>query len=320
LDKKSLVTRIKDKALSLGFDAIGITGPEILQNARRDLQQYLRENRQAGMKWLAETENERTDPRAFFPEAKSVIVVAQNYFRKRENPILPEGYGTISIYARGRDYHKVLRKKLKLLQTWLSDLEPGSRTRIFVDSFPLMEKPLAMQAGIGWIAKNTILIIKGKGSYFFLGGLLVNLSLPVDQPLTEDYCGSCRQCQKACPTGALDAAFKIDSNKCISYLTIEHRERILSELQPSLGNLVFGCDICQLVCPWNQRFARSTRETDFRNRFRRAELDLKKLSRLSKDDYENLFDGTAVRRSGYQRFMENVKIALNNWRIKKPER
>jgi len=312
LNTDSLAILIKQKALSLGFNAVGITGPEILDSAREDFRQYILEGRHAGMKWLAESENIRTDPRALFPETQSVIMVAVNYYRKRETAILPPKFGTISIYARGRDYHKVLRNKLKKLQRWLGEAVPESNTRIFVDSFPIMEKPLAMRAGIGWIAKNTTLIIKGKGSYFFLGGLLLNLSLPVDSPLTEDYCGSCQKCQEACPTGALDAPFKIDSNKCISYLTIEHPGSIDPMHHQSMDNLVFGCDICQMICPWNDRFASSTDESDFKNRFRRSELSLKKLVNLSKDQYEKFFEGTPVRRSGYERFRENVRIALNN--------
>jgi epoxyqueuosine reductase len=303
----------------MGFDAVGITGPEILHKARKDLRKYILERRHAGMKWLANSEVSRTDPRALFPETQAVILVALNYFRKRESYILPDKFGTISIYARGRDYHKVLGKRLKKLQNWLSETVPESRARIFVDSFPIMEKPLAMQAGIGWIAKNTTLIIKGKGSYFFLGGLLLNISLPEDRPLTEDYCGSCQKCQQACPTGALDSPFKIDSNKCISYLTIEHNGSIDPVYHPPQGNLIFGCDICQMVCPWNNRFARSTTENDFKNRFSRPSLNLKRLSKLSKEQYEKLFEGTPVRRSGYRRFRENVRIALENLKSQKSE-
>ncbi|MCK4892562.1 MAG: tRNA epoxyqueuosine(34) reductase QueG, partial [Calditrichia bacterium] len=194
--------------------------------------------------------------------------------------------------------------------------EPTSQGRIFVDSFPIMEKPLAMRAGLGWIGKNTTFLIKGEGSYFFLGGILLNLDLNPDLPISEQFCGSCNKCQTACPTGALDVPFRLDSRKCISYLTIEHHGNIDNRLQEKMKNLIFGCDICQIVCPWNQRFAKTGKEEDFKSRFKQRDLSLKSLGKLSREQYEKMFEGTAVRRSGYNKFLRNIRIAQANKGIK----
>ena len=307
-----LSIKIKQQAKSLGFSAVGITNAEILEESRQDLKKYLEQGREAGMSWLKETAEQRADPQAFFPETRSVVMVALNYFRKREKSILPSDYGTISLYARGRDYHKVMRKKLKSLYQWIRSDEPTSQGRIFVDSFPIMEKPLAMRAGLGWIGKNTTFLIKGEGSYFFLGGILLNLDLNPDLPISEQFCGSCNKCQTACPTGALDVPFRLDSRKCISYLTIEHHDNIDNRLQEKMKNLIFGCDICQIVCPWNQRFAKTGKEEDFKSRFKQRDLSLKSLGKLSREQYEKMFEGTAIRRSGYNKFLRNIRIAQAN--------
>jgi len=304
--------KIKTYAGSLGFDAVGITHAEVLFKSEQDLKHYIKENRQGTMSWLANTAEQRLHPKAYFPEARAVVMVALNYFRKREKFVYPADTGTISIYARGRDYHKVMRQKLKSLYHWVCEKIPSSRGRIFVDSFPIMEKPLAVRAGLGWLGKNTTLLLKGKGSYFFLGGILLNLDLEPDPPLTEEYCGSCQNCLVACPTGALDTPYQLDSQKCISYLTIEHHGSIENHLQDKMENLVFGCDICQMVCPWNQRFATHSRVQDFKNRFKKREISLRRLDQLSPHQFEKMFEGTPVRRSGYKNFLRNVRIAQKN--------
>ncbi len=306
----SLSHKIKECALSYGFTAAGITGPSLMIDAGGKLDRWIIEGRQGQMDWMANRAAERADPRAFFPDAESVLVVAMNYYRDDEKFILPDGLGTMSIYARGRDYHKVMRKKLSRLLKDIQKLEPETQGRVFVDSFPLMEKPLAVRAGIGWIGKNTLLLIKGKGSYFFLGGILLNLPLHQDVPLADEYCGSCNRCQSACPTQAL-SPFRIDSRRCISYLTIEHDGKIDPGLQKKMGGYIFGCDICQMVCPWNH-FAQDTGEDDFRSRFKETQLDLDNLSGLSQDEFKRMFEGTPVRRTGYQNFIRNVKIAGRN--------
>ncbi len=313
-------TSIKKKALSIGFDAVGITGAEPLASAAEDLHRFLREDRHGDMNWMETTGDQRPAPASFFPEAESVIMVGLNYYRRREKMIFSPTLGSISIYARGRDYHKILRKKLKKLLAWIQEQEPAAEGRVFVDSFPIMEKPLAVRAGLGWIAKNTTLILKGKGSWYFLGGILLNLSLEPDEPLHEEYCGSCSRCLEACPTGALTAPFRLDARKCISYLTIEHQGAIDPVYQEKTGNYIFGCDICQMVCPWNQRFATETREPEFRNRFTGQQLNLKKLSRLTRSQYENMFEGTPVRRTGFERFQRNIETVLRKLDRPAPEK
>ncbi|MBN2366707.1 MAG: tRNA epoxyqueuosine(34) reductase QueG [Calditrichaeota bacterium] len=309
---KNLAQDTKNRALQLGFDAVGITGADLMDSSSADLNKFIDENRHGSMKWLADTAIQRSNPAAFFPEAQSVVMVALNYFRKKEKMIYSPELGTISIYARGRDYHKILRKKLKNLLEWIAEREPATRGRVFVDSFPIMEKPLAVRAGLGWIAKNSTLIIKGEGSYFFLGGLLLNLPLPPDEPFSAEYCGSCTRCLKACPANALTAPAQLDARKCISYLTIEHHGDIHPDYQQKLGNYIFGCDICQMVCPWNRRFATESGEVAFKNRFSGQKLNLKRLTRLTREEYEKMFAGTAVRRSGYERFRQTLEIALGN--------
>ena len=307
----TLKDKIKNLALESGFSAVGIAGTEYLADAARNLQQMVSQKRHGEMDWLAATLKERPDPTAFFPGAKSILMVAYNYYRKEEPFFLPEDCGTISVYARGRDYHKVVRGKLKKLLSHIKELAPNTEGRIFVDSFPIMEKPLAVRAGLGWIGKNTMLIMKSRGSYFFLGGILLNLPLPADQPFSGDFCGSCNRCQQACPTGALTAPYQIDASRCISYLTIEHRSAIDPAFHSAMGNLIFGCDICQMVCPWN-RFAQDSTESDFFSRFSANDLLLSRLSSLSKQEFEKMFEGTPVRRAGYERFRRNVEIARKN--------
>lgn len=308
----ALAAEIKNAAQRLGFDAVGITDAEPLVEAGQNLQHYIQEGRQGNMDWLERTFHQRFDPKAFFPEAKSVIMVVINYFRQEEMAIFPKESGNISIYARGRDYHRVVRYKLKKLLDWICEKETSAKGRIFVDSFPLMEKPLAVRAGLGWIAKNTNLILKKRGSFFFLGGILLNLSLPPDDPFTGEYCGQCQRCLTICPTRALTAPFQIDARRCLSYLTIEHRGEIAEKFYPSLRNFIFGCDLCQLVCPWNQKYAETCSEKDFQTRFSASQLSLVKLKSLTAEQFKEMFSGTAVSRLGYQRFKRNVHIAWQN--------
>ncbi len=310
---KSIKTALKQQALKLGFQAVGITDAETLHKHAGHLQRWLEEGYHGTMDWMATTGEKRADPRAFFPETESVLIAAYPYFRSREPLQTPPSIGNISLYARGRDYHKVLRKKLKQLLNWLTQREPKTKGRIFVDSFPILERALAQKAGLGWIGKNAMLILKGKGSWYFLGGILLNLPLPPDEPLTTDYCGTCNRCISACPTRAIVAPGVVDARRCISYLTIEHEGEISPEFHSAMGNHIFGCDICQEVCPWN-RFASDTQETDFFSRFSPEELNLVHLQNLRQKEFEQMFEGTPVRRTGHRRFMRNIQIALGNLR------
>lgn len=308
---ETIVEHIKHKARELGFSETAICDAEPLQDPGQRLLEWLGRGYQGTMDWMSRTRAERAAPRSFFPEAQSIIVVAHNYFRENEPVLRPERQGNISIYARGRDYHKVLRKKLHSLLGYIQTLLPETRGRICVDSFPLLEKPLAVKAGIGWIGKHTNLIIKKKGSYFFLGEILLSAKLPPDPPLAADYCGTCNRCQVACPTGALDEAYVLDARRCISYLNIEHRGEIEPRFHEGMGNWIFGCDICQAVCPWN-RFSAHTGERDFDNRLPDEWFDLKQLAQMSEKEFRNWFAGTPVLRTGYANFKRNVQIALKN--------
>lgn len=308
---KELVKQIKQKGRELGFTDIAICNAEPLEEAGERLLTWLGRGYHGDMEWMARTAKERADPKGFFPGAQSIIVAAHNYYREDEAVLRPPGEGNISIYARGRDYHKVLKKKLKELLKFIQTLLPETRGRVCVDSFPIMEKELAVKAGIGWIGKHANLIIKKKGSYFFLGEILLSVKLPADEPLTTDYCGTCNRCQLACPTAALEEAFVLDARRCISYLTIEHKGEIDPQLQNGMENWIFGCDICQAVCPWN-RFSAHTEERDFDNRLPDDWLDLSRLLEMSEAEFKKIFQGTPVLRAGYEGFMRNVGIAREN--------
>ncbi len=308
---QEIAEKIKQEALSQGFAAVGFCDAEPLTDASPLLEKWLADQFHGTMEWMARTRHERAAPRSYFPDAQTVIVVALNYYRENEAVLRDSEQGNISIYARGRDYHKVLRKKLKRLLGYVQTLLPEAHGRVCVDSFPVMEKALAVKSGIGWIGKHTNLIIKQKGSYYFLGEILLSEKLPIDAPFSFDHCGNCNRCQVACPTNALDDAYILDARRCISYLTIEHKGDIDSALQNGMENWVFGCDICQAVCPWN-RFSTQTEEADFASRIPDEMFDLRRLQKLSENEFLQLFEGTPVRRAGYQNFMRNVNIACGN--------
>ncbi len=302
---------IRQAALALGFDAVGFTSADPLEDQRDLWRWWLKEGYAGTMQWLLDSGERRLDPRSYWPQAQSVIVVALNYFRSSEPLERPAQEGNISLYARGRDYHRVLRKKLKHLLRQIQQWVPEAEGRPAVDSFPLAEKPLAVRAGLGWQGKHTNVILKGRGSYFFLGELLLNLPLPPDSPFEHDHCGTCTRCIEACPTRAIVAPYVLDARRCISYLTIEHQGEIDPALQPGMGNWVFGCDICQAVCPWN-RFATDTREGDFASRVPEWLWSLEAQLALSEAQFLKIFEGTPVRRAGYRRWQRNVRIALAN--------
>ncbi len=302
---------IRQAALDLGFDAVGITSAEPLAEHLARWRWWLKEGYAGTMHWLLESGERRLDPTSYWPQAQSVVVVALNYFRSKESIERPPTEGNISLYARGRDYHRVMRKKLKRLLRLIQQWVPEAEGRPAVDSFPLAEKPLAVRAGLGWQGKHTNVILKGKGSYYFLGELLLNLPLPPDSPFEYDHCGSCTRCLDACPTQAIVQPYVLDARRCISYLTIEHTGEIEPALQPLMGNWVFGCDICQVVCPWN-RFATPTRESDFASRVPGELWLLKAQQQLTEAQFLQIFEGTPVRRAGYHRWQRNVTIALKN--------
>ncbi len=266
------------------------------------------------MDWMAETFERRADPRALMPGAKSLVMLGLNYGPKGD-PLAPLGRkdcAAISVYARHRDYHDVVRGKLKELAAFLvaaARPEPAD-VKVFVDTAPLMEKPLAARAGIGWQGKHTNLVSRAFGSWLFLGAILTDLELPPDEPET-DHCGTCRACLDVCPTNAFPAPYRLDARRCISYLTIELKGPIPRAFRPSIGNRVYGCDDCLAVCPWN-RFAKKGREAKLAAREDLDAPSLAELARLDEGGFRALFAGGPIKRVGRQRFLRNVLVAIGN--------
>src|SRR5579875_458801 len=253
-----LASRIRDKAAALGFDGVAFAPARLDEAAKRNLAEYVRRRYHGDMAWMAETLARRGDPQALWPAARSVIMLAMNYAPKGDPLFLvprPER-GNISIYARGQDYHDLVKRQLKALAQWLAE-SSGGAVKVFVDTAPVMEKPLGQAAGLGWQGKHTNLVSREHGSWLLLGCLMTELELEPDPP-TRDTCGLCEACQVACPTNAFPAPYRIDARRCISYLTIEHDGPIPRDLREGIGNHVYGCDDCLSACPWN-KFAVSAR-------------------------------------------------------------
>jgi epoxyqueuosine reductase len=306
-----LKSAIRDRALALGFDAVGFAPAALADAARDNLGRYLAEGIHGDMGWLAAKADRRGDPRALWPEARSVIVLGMNYGpAETPNAHLGEAaHGVVSVYARGRDYHDVVKSRLKALARWLAESRP-CQVKVFVDTAPVMEKPLAEAAGIGWQGKHTNLVSRDFGSWLFLGEVFTDLALEADAP-HEDRCGACQACLDACPTAAFPAPYRIDARRCASYLTIEHKGPIPRELRPLLGNRIYGCDDCLAACPWN-KFARPTAEPALLARSELTAPRLAELAQLDDAGFRRLFSGSAVKRLGRDRFVRNVLIAIGN--------
>jgi len=296
---------IKEKASVLGFLLCGITKAELMIEEAKNLEKWLSQNYHGDMSYMTNHFDKRVDPTVLVPGCKSVISLAYNYFSpvKQADEDAPK----LSMYAYGKDYHKVVRKKLNLLFENIKAEFGNVNGRVFVDSAPVLERDWAKRSGIGWIGKNTLLIHPQKGSFFFLAEIILDLDLAYDSPMS-DYCGTCTRCIEACPTDAIDAqGYVMDGSKCISYLTIEHKEDIPSEFQGKMDNWMFGCDICQQVCPWN-RFAQPHEETEF--------IPKEDLLNMKKEDWQNmtqstfdaLFEGSAVKRTKYEGLSRNIKF------------
>jgi epoxyqueuosine reductase len=302
---------IRAEALAIGFDAVGFAEARLAERARADLAEYLARGHHGDMGWLAATAARRGDPQTLWPEARSVVVLGVNYAAAGD-PLAatadPEG-GAISVYARGRDYHDTVKRRLKALAGWIAARWPGA-LKVFVDTAPVMEKPLAMQAGLGWQGKHTNLVSRDFGSWLFLGEIFLSLPLTPDRP-EQDHCGSCRRCLDACPTDAFPAPYRLDARRCISYLTIEHKGPIPHQFRAAIGNRIFGCDDCLAVCPWN-KFARAAQQPDFLPRQALTAPRLAALAKLDDAGFRALFAGTSVKRTGRDRFLRNVMIAIGN--------
>jgi epoxyqueuosine reductase len=307
-DAKAL---IRERALALGFDAVGFCAAELGPEARSRLAAFLSAGQQGDMGWLAERAEQRSHPQALWSEAKSVIALGLSYAPDGDplETLAFRDRGTISVYARNRDYHDIVKGKLKHLAQFLV-ARFGSEVKVFVDTAPVMEKPLAERAGIGWQGKHTNLVSRRHGSWLFLGEIYTTLELAPDEPHV-DRCGSCTRCLTACPTNAFPAPYRLDALRCISYLTIEHQGPIPHELRPLMGNRIYGCDDCLAVCPWN-RFARVTREAKLAARDDLLAPRLAELAALDDAGFRQLFSGSPIKRIGRNRFVRNVLIAIGN--------
>jgi len=307
----TLVERLKQQARDEGFDAVHVTKAQSESQTASRLRHFIAEAFHGDMGWMAETEHRRSDPRILWPEAKSAIMLALNY-GQGGNPLdrlAQRGDGVISVYAQGRDYHDVLKGKLKRLAQWLAH-EAKAEVKIFADTAPLMEKPLAARAGLGWQGKHTNLVSRELGSWFFIGAILTTAELPEDESET-DHCGSCQACLDICPTNAFPAPYQLDARRCISYLTIEHKGHIAREFREAMGNRIYGCDDCLAVCPWN-KFAQVASEAKLKARGDLVAPSLADLLKLDDAAFRAKFSGSPIKRTGRDRFLRNVLIAAGN--------
>ncbi|HXE24491.1 MAG TPA: tRNA epoxyqueuosine(34) reductase QueG [Roseiarcus sp.] len=314
LRRSRLLARLRDKAHALGFDACRVTSADAPAFARERLAAWLGEGAHGDMAWMAETFERRADPCKLMPEAKSIVMLGLNYGPGADplEALRRPGRGAISVYARNRDYHDVLKGKLKELASFIAAAARPDEAdvKVFVDTAPLMEKPLAQRAGVGWQGKHTNLVSREFGSWLFLGAILTDLEFTPD-PAEEDHCGQCRACLDACPTSAFPAPYRLDARRCISYLTIEHKGPIPREFRSAMGNRVYGCDDCLAVCPWN-KFASQGREAKLAARADLAAPPLRELAQLDEAAFRSRFAGGPIKRIGRARFVRNVMIAIGN--------
>jgi epoxyqueuosine reductase len=312
-DLEALLQNIRQWASELGFQQIGITGVDAGEHEAY-LQQWLDAGYHGGMAYMARHGSKRARPQELVPGTLRVISVRMDYLAQDTQPLeilAAPDKAYISRYALGRDYHKLVRRRLSALATRIETEAGGGHYRAFVDSAPVLERAAAERAGLGWIAKNTMLINADAGSWFFLGEIFTDLPLPVDPPHSSKHCGSCTACLDICPTAAFTGPFQLDARRCISYLTIEHHGSIDPQLRPLMGNRVFGCDDCQLCCPWN-KFAKATDERDFKPRHGLADAELVTLFLWDEATFLATTEGSAIRRIGYERWLRNLAVALGN--------
>jgi len=307
----AIKTALAKEARAQGFDAIGVTRPDAIGEAKTYFERFIAEGQHGDMDWLAGTAARRTDPQVLWPDARAVIMLGMNYGPDRDPlEILKErAAGAISVYAQGDDYHELIKSRLKAIARWLV-ANAGGDVKVFVDTAAVMEKPLAASAGLGWQGKHTNLVSRENGSWLFLGAIFTTLELPPDAP-EIDHCGTCQACLEICPTKAFPAPYQLDARRCISYLTIEHKGPIPRELRAAMGNRIYGCDDCLAVCPWN-KFAQAGREAKLAARDALRTPKLAELARLDDTAFRALFSKSPVKRTGRDRFMRNVLIAVGN--------
>ncbi len=302
---------LRDFALGEGFAGFGVTRPDAVPEMGARLAEFVGQGRHGDMGWMAERMGWRGDPAALWPEARSVVMLAELY-TPGHDPLAVLGQrdrGAVSVYAQGRDYHDIVKKRLKRVGRWLID-QAGGEIKVFVDTAPVMEKPLAAAAGLGWQGKHTNLVSRELGNWFFLGAIFTTLELAPDVPGT-DSCGSCRACLDACPTGAFPAPYQLDARRCISYLTIEHKGPVDVALRPALGNRIYGCDDRLAVCPWN-KFAVAAGELRYHGDGSLQAPALADLSQLDDAGFRARFSGSPIKRLGRGRFLRNVCYAIGN--------
>jgi epoxyqueuosine reductase len=307
----SLRSALAHQARALGFDCIGVTDPQAIAKAGQYFREFLETGAHGDMDWLATNPQRRTDPRVLWPGVRSVIMLGVNY-GPDESPLSilqQRSRGAISVYARGDDYHDLIKKRLKALARWMVTTT-GDEVKVFVDTAAVMEKPLAQAAGLGWQGKHTNLVSRELGSWLFLGAIYTATELPRNEADT-DHCGSCQACLEVCPTAAFPAPYKLDARRCISYLTIENKGPIPREFRKPIGNRIYGCDDCLAVCPWN-KFAQAGHEAKLAARDELRAPDLASLARLDDAAFRALFTKSPVKRIGRDRFIRNVLIAIGN--------
>ena len=305
-----LKTRLIAKALEEGFSKARITRPDAVPELPARLEAFVADGLHGQMGWMAERMGWRGTPAALWPEAKSVLMLAESYTPETDptGVLAHPDRGAVSVYARGKDYHDLVKKRLKRVGRWLLDQAEGAEIKVFVDTAPVMEKPLAQAAGLGWQGKHTNLLARDLGNWFFLGAIFTTVDLPPDTPEIS-HCGSCSSCLDACPTEAFIAPYRLDPRRCISYLTIEHNGPIAPDLRARMGNRIYGCDDCLAACPWN-KFAQTAREMRYADAV--GEPLLAELATLDDAGFRARFSGSPIKRIGINRFLRNVLYAIGN--------
>jgi epoxyqueuosine reductase len=303
---------LRAKAQSFGFDICRIAHPDAIGAAGERLDAWLASGAAGDMAWLEDKKERRSDPRRLWPEVQSILLLGMNYGTSGDPlaGLAQKSCGNISVYARNRDYHDLIKGRLKLLGAWIVAREHATALKVFVDTAPVMEKPLAQAAGIGWQGKHTNLVSREFGSWLFLGAIFLDAPLAPDPP-EQDHCGNCQACLEICPTNAFPRPYVLDARRCISYLTIEHKGAIGAEFRPLIGNRIYGCDDCLAVCPWN-KFAAEAREAGLKARPEFCAPPLDHLLRLDDAAFRRLFSANPIKRIGLERFMRNVLIAAGN--------
>ena len=313
-ENKPFEARLRDKALACGFAACGIAGADAIPRAGARLKSWLENGAHGDMIWMEARAHERADPVALWPEVRSVIALGMSYAPSIDPLVMaePADRGRISVYAQGTDYHDIVKRALKELARWIV-AEAGGDVKVFVDTAPVMEKPLGEAAGLGWQGKHTNLVSREEGSWLFLGAIYSTLALDADAP-GRDRCGVCTACQHACPTNAFPAPYRLDARRCISYLTIEHHGPIPREFREAIGNRIYGCDDCLAVCPWNKFAAAARANRAFAPRAELAAPALGDLLALDDADFRQVFAGSPIKRIGRNRMVRNALIAAGNAR------